>query len=80
MAGILQIMHDPFFVEAYNHRIRNSFADNGRDTRRIALKLMGAVPDHMMVAVLNRHLRLKRFADGIRQGFHAVKKTVKCLL
>ncbi|MFD1910438.1 hypothetical protein ACFSQ7_50445 [Paenibacillus rhizoplanae] len=78
MAGILQIVHNTLFLRRPMITVFGTlFADDGRDSCRITLKLMGAVANHMMIAVLNRNLRLKRFTKGIRQGFHAVKKTVK---
>ncbi|MNC58617.1 hypothetical protein D3C75_1083560 [compost metagenome] len=78
MRRVLELVHDTFFAESDDDRVRHTFADNGGDARRVALELMGAVADDMVVAVLNRHLGLQRFTNGIRQGFHAVKKTIKC--
>ncbi|MNR31642.1 hypothetical protein D3C85_1491650 [compost metagenome] len=77
MRGIFELMHHALFAQADDDRVRHPFADNGGDARRITLELMGAVSDHVMIAVLNRHLRLQRLAEGIRQRFHTVKKTIK---
>ncbi|MNE37681.1 hypothetical protein D3C80_1315440 [compost metagenome] len=74
---VLQLVHDALFTESDDNRVRHAFADDCGDARRITLKLMGAVADNMVVTVLYCHLGLQRFADGIRQGFHTVKKTVK---
>ncbi|MNW61985.1 hypothetical protein D3C74_400830 [compost metagenome] len=56
MRRVLELVHDTFFAESDDDRVRHTFADNGGDARRIALELMGAVSDHVMIAVLNRHL------------------------